>query len=76
VTRAQQQIERAYQRAMNIRDSVPWSAIADGKAMKQNEDWYTKRYLQSYKNGTSQAARGFHRSTRVYLKTIRKLATA
>lgn len=74
MTAGQKKIERAYQRAMNIRDSTPRGSFH--KTTKQNENWYTKMYLRCYKRGDQQAVHAFGRITRAYLKRLRKLAIA
>lgn len=62
-SRERLKIERAYQRAMDIRDSNPtpenWNAI---------EERYRKAYMRAYKIGD---VAGFRPETRRYLKAIR-----
>lgn len=74
MTASQRKIGRAYQRAMNIRDSTPWHP--NYLAGEKNENWYTRMYLRTYKRGDAQAARAFHRMTMAYLRTLRTLATS
>jgi len=62
---ARQRIERAYQRAMDIRDSYPareWS-----QALDDNESRYLRQYMRAYRAGN---AEGFSAMTRQYLKTL------
>ena len=74
MTAGQRSIERAYQRAMNIRASTPSGSWH--KTTEQNENWYSKMYRRTYKRGDRQAARAFSRMTRAYLKRLRQLANA
>lgn len=69
-------IERSYQRAMNIRDSTPAGASTETET-RQNEEWYTKMYRKCYWNAASLNKTPpftFSRATRLYLKTLRRLA--
>jgi hypothetical protein len=72
MTAAQRKIERAYQRAMNIRDSTPSGSCH--KTTEQNENWYGKMYRRCFKRGDDRAAHAFGRMTRAYLKRLRGLA--
>ena len=65
MTPAQKRIERAYQRAMNIRDSTP------GHVSAGIEYWYMNAYLRAYKNGS---ADDFRIKTRKYLRDVRRAA--
>jgi len=75
MTGAQAKIERSYQRAMNIRDSTPFGH--DFKADEENEMWYTAMYRKCYRNAATlnkTPPHTFTRATRIYLRTLRKLA--
>jgi len=63
MTPTQKRIERAYQRAMDIRDSTPRRV---GLAV---EDQYMNAYLRAYKRNN---AEGFTSTTRFYLKCVRE----
>lgn len=64
-TATQKRIERAFQRAMNIRDSSPgW--VAD-----VIENRYARLYRRAYRNND---ANGFSVETRWYLKQLREAA--
>ena len=63
MTPSQKRIERAYQRAMNIRDSTP------GRVGLRIEDWYMNAYLRAYKRSD---AASFRVKTRKYLRDVRK----
>ena len=65
MTPCQAKIERAYQRAMDIRDSAP--RPQDYKA----EQRYTRAYLRAWRDGM---VREFRTETRLYLKQLRKRA--
>jgi hypothetical protein len=59
-------IERAYQRAMNIRDSTPCNY--PWPITNKNEQDYVRAYKRAYKSGSSE---GFTAATRRYLRTLR-----
>lgn len=65
MTPAQKRIERAYQRAMNIRDSSP------GRVVSYFENRYGKAYRKAYRNGN---AEGFVSETKLYLSAVRAAA--
>ena len=65
MTPCQTKVERAYQRAMDIRDSTP------GQHDHEAEHRYTRAYLRCYKDGL---VRTFRKETRLYLKQLRKVA--
>lgn len=56
-------IERTYQRAMNIRDSV------NANLTNKEEEDYARAYRRAYRNGDSV---GFTATTRKYLNDLRK----
>lgn len=70
MTAEQIKIERAHNRAMNIRDSTPgnWS-----EALERAENEYVKAYLRAYHKSDS---RSFRPAVRCYLKTIRSASIA
>ena len=63
MTVEQKRIERAYQRAMNIRDQSPTRVTAEV------EYRYSKAYRKAYRLGS---AEGFVKETRSYLKAMRE----
>lgn len=65
MTSEQKRIERAYQRAMNIRDSTP------GVVPAAEEYHYMKAYRKAYKTSNWT---GFTSETRLYLRHVRKAA--
>jgi hypothetical protein len=71
---AQQRIERSYQCAMDIRDSMP--SGADHDARERNENLYSMMYRKHYRLGDDAAACAFRQITRAYLQKLRKLASA
>lgn len=66
MTDGQKRIERAYQRAMNIRDATP-GQVSDAIELK-----YSAEYRRCYKSGDSYDAAIFRIATRRYLKVIRR----
>lgn len=65
MTRTQQQIERAFQRAMGIRDTTP------GWVPDILENRYAKAYRKAFRTDN---AEGFQKETRFYLRELRKAA--
>ena len=67
LTEQRKRIERAYQRAMNIRDSV------QSDMTEAEESAYGRAYRKAYRSGDS---RGFRATTRNYLRNLRSLSKA
>jgi len=63
MTPTQKKIDRAYQRAMDIRDSTP------GRVGLAVEDQYMNSYRSAYRNNDP---RNFSIETRRYLKLVRE----
>ena len=68
MTAAQYAIERAFQRAMNIRDSSPVS-LSD-----LTENRYAALYRKAYRSPNARTSvHAFRRATREYLKRLREM---
>ncbi len=70
---ARQKIEKAYQRAMDIRDSTPYLLAndVDDRRFADAEDAYAKAYRSCYRRADSI---GFRSRTRLYLRAVRRRA--
>jgi hypothetical protein len=66
VTAAQRKIERSFQRAMDIRDSSPWTTT------RMVENRYAALYRRAYRSPNARTVvHAFRRATREYLKALR-----